>query len=126
MRAAAARHADFGSQLARDAAEIAPQRIDGDQPAVDQRRQSRPQTPLAELRKHERDIVIVLGQAAADAQRMCQGFATSRGTSVSAAMSNPGSMSASSGNSRRSDRQNASIVEIAMSPRRPFSSRQRA
>ena len=45
--------------------------------------------------------------------------------SVSSARSKPGSTSASSGNSRSSDRQNASIVEIAMSPSRSFSSRQR-
>ena len=50
----------------------------------------------------------------------------SRGTSVSAARSNPGSTSASSGNSRSSDRQNASIVEIAMSPRRSFKPRHRS
>ena len=48
----------------------------------------------------------------------------SRGTSVSSARSNPGSTSASSGNSRRSDRQNASIVEMAMSPSRSRRSRQ--
>ena len=40
---------------------------------------------------------------------------TSRGTSVSSAISKPGSRSASSGNSRSSDRQNASIVLIEMS-----------
>ena len=45
-----------------------------------------------------------------------------RGTSVSSAMSNPGSRSASSGNSRRSERQNASMVLIAMSPSRSRSS----
>ena len=50
----------------------------------------------------------------------------SRSTSVSSAMVKPGSRSASSGNSRSSDRQNASIVLIAMSPRRSRRSRQRA
>ena len=51
---------------------------------------------------------------------------SSRGTSVSSAMSKPGSRSASSGNSRSSDRQKASIVLIAISPRRSRSSTQRA
>jgi hypothetical protein len=41
-----------------------------------------------------------------------------RGTSVSSAISNPGSRSASSGNSRSRDKLNASIVLIAISPRR--------
>ena len=50
----------------------------------------------------------------------------SRGTSVSSAKSKPGSRSASSGNSRSSDRQNASIVLIAISPRRSRESIQRA
>ena len=50
----------------------------------------------------------------------------SRGTSVSSAISKPGSMSASSGNSRSSDRQNASIVLMAISPRRSRRSSQRA
>ena len=50
----------------------------------------------------------------------------SRSTSVSSAMVKPGSRSASSGNSRSSERQNASMVLIAMSPSRSRRSRQRA
>ena len=49
---------------------------------------------------------------------------TSRGVSVSSATAKPGSTSASSGNSPSSDRQNASMVLIATSLRRPRSSRQ--
>src|SRR5258708_4354768 len=41
-------------------------------------------------------------------------------------MSNPGSTSASSGNARSNHRQNASIVETAISPRRPYRPRQAA
>ena len=48
---------------------------------------------------------------------------TRRGTSVSSARSNAGSTSASSGNSRSSDRQKASMVETAISPRRSLRSR---
>ena len=48
-----------------------------------------------------------------------------RGTSVSSAIENPGSRPASSGNSRSSDRQKASMVLTAMSPVRSRSSRQR-
>src|SRR5215472_8707318 len=44
-----------------------------------------------------------------------------RGTCVPSARSKPGSTPASSGNSRMSDRQNASIVEIAMSSSRSLS-----
>ena len=49
-----------------------------------------------------------------------------RGTSVSSAIEKPGSRSASSGNSRSSERQKASMVLTAMSPVRSRSSRQRA
>ena len=52
--------------------------------------------------------------------------ATMCGTSVSSATAKPGSRSASSGNSRSSDRQKASMVLIVISPSRSRSSRQRA
>ena len=48
------------------------------------------------------------------------------GTSVSSASANPGSRSTSSGNSRSSERQKASMVPIAISPIRSRSSRHRA
>ena len=72
-----------------------------------------------QLREHQRDVV---DRSARGARQMrsarSSASPTSRGTSVSSARSKPGSTSASSGNSRSSDRQKASIVEIAMSPSR--------
>jgi hypothetical protein len=53
----------------------------------------------------------------ADAKRAVERLTDEPGISVWSARSKPGSMPASSGNSRMSDRQNASIVEMAISAR---------
>ena len=118
---------DGGREIPRPCRQIAPQHARRDQTAIEQPAQTasaaaaRPaaRTPAPHRRRLSR------GRGRFCSERS-SASSTRRGTSVSSASANPGSTSASSGNSRSSPRQNASIVEMAMSPRRPRRSRQRA
>ena len=47
----------------------------GDQPPIEQRRNARPQAPFAELREHQRHIVVFPRQGAADAERLIERLA---------------------------------------------------
>ena len=75
----------------------------------------------------QRHVLVVAGERPADAQRAVERLVDqARAPRCRRRSKRPGSRSASSGNSRSSDRQNASIVLMAMSAVRSRSSRQRA
>ncbi len=82
-----------------------------DEPPVEQCRDAAAQAPLAKLREHQRHIIVVTRHAAADAEGLVERLADEPRHFRVSARSKPGSTSASSGNSRSSERQKASIVE---------------
>ncbi len=65
----------LGGQLPRTARQVTPQRFRRDEPPIDQRRQAGSEPPLSELREHERDVVVLLRDAAADSERLGQRLA---------------------------------------------------
>ena len=118
---------DSGGQIARTTLEIASVALFA---ATSRRSRRAPSPPrslsLAKLREHQGDVIVFPRDRPRDAERLIERLVNQASTSVWSASANPGSTSASSGNSRSSDRQKASIVEIAISPTRSFRSRHRA
>ena len=64
-----------GRQIARSLLQKPAQRVRRDEPAIEQRRDAGAQAPLAELREHQRHIVVVARDAAADPQRLVERLA---------------------------------------------------
>src|SRR5262245_43945720 len=65
----------FGwAQIARRTGEVSPQGRGRDQSSVEQHAKTDAQTPFAQLREDERDIIVVSGQRAADAKRVVEGI----------------------------------------------------
>ena len=62
-------------QIARPLLQEPAQRVRRDQPPIQQRRDAGAQPPLAELREHQRHVVVVARQGAADAQRLIERLA---------------------------------------------------
>jgi len=65
----------FGRQVAGTTRQVPAERLWRHQPAIEQRRQPGPQAPLAELREHQRHVLVGSGETSADAQRLVQRFA---------------------------------------------------
>ena len=64
-----------GRQVARALLQKPAQRMRRDEPPIEQRRDAGAQPPLAELREHQRHIVVVARDAAADAERLIERLA---------------------------------------------------
>ncbi len=62
-------------EIPRSVLEVPPQRLRRHEASIEQRRDAAPQSPFPELRKDQRDIIIVAGDGAADAQRPIERFA---------------------------------------------------
>ena len=116
----------LGGEVRGPVREEAVERLVGDQPPVEQRRQPLAGPRNAELREHQRDVAVGPRHARQHAQRAVERFVDETRHLGLVRHVEPGSRSASSGNSRRSERQNASMVLIAMSPSRSRSSCHRA
>jgi hypothetical protein len=70
VRRATAR--DSRRQISRTAFQVPPQRIVRNQPAIEQRAQPVAQTPLSQLREHQRDIVVIPRDPPADPKRLIE------------------------------------------------------